>query len=105
MCACVNTLQTFQAALALSVTLGVLITYAIALCATVNSALATTVTGNIKDVVCTMFGWILFGGFDSSLWSIGGLSLSFAGAGLYSHEKLMAAMKVDPMKAVGDSKV
>ncbi len=95
--------QAFQAALFLSVSLGVLITYAIALCATVNSPLATTVTGNIKDVVCTAFGWALFGGFDRSLWNIGGLSLSFAGAALYSREKLQAALKPEVVspKAVG----
>ena len=87
--------QDFQAALFLSVSLGVLITYAIALCATVNSPLATTVTGNIKDVVGTAFGWAIFGGFDRSLWNIGGLTLSFAGAALYSREKLVSALKPD----------
>ncbi len=90
-------LQQFQAALFISVSLGVLITYAIALCATVNSPLATTVTGNMKDVVCTGFGWAIFGGFDKSLWNIGGLTLSFAGAALYSREKLVQALKPEPL--------
>ena len=85
--------QSFQLALFLSVSLGVLITFAIALCATVTSPLATTVTGNIKDIVGTAFGWAMFGGFDSSLWNLSGLTLSFAGAGLYSREKLLAAIK------------
>jgi hypothetical protein len=93
-------MQAFLVALFLSVVLGVGITYAIALCATINSPLATSVTGNIKDIVCTALGWAIFGGFVATPVSIGGLLLSFTGAALYSTEKLMGAMRAAPHAAV-----
>lgn len=86
---------TFLLALFISVSLGVLITYAIALCATVNSPMATTVTGNAKDIVCTACGWVMFGGFDSSLRNVAGLTVSFVGAGLFSWTKLQTALQTD----------
>jgi hypothetical protein len=89
----VYSVQAFQLALFVSVSLGVLITYAIALCATVNSPMATTVTGNAKDIVCTACGWAIFGGFDRSIRNVAGLTLSFAGAGLFSWIKLQVALR------------
>lgn len=43
-----------------------------------------SVTGNVKDVFTTTFGWLLFGGFRASPLSMGGLGLSFSGAAMYS---------------------
>lgn len=68
--------------------LGVLMTYAIVLCNTVNSPLATATTGNVKDLGSSVIGWVLFGGFVATTSSILGLLLSFLGAGYYSYLKL-----------------
>ena len=47
--------------LGVSVLMGAFISYTIALCATVNSPLAATVTGNVKDLAATFFGtlWLM----------------------------------------------
>ena len=74
-----------------SVALGVVISFAISLCATVNSPLATSITGNAKDVVGTLLGWVLFGGFVATTNSVTGLLLSFSGAAYYSYIKLAAS--------------
>jgi solute carrier family 35 len=84
-------LQGFWVALALSVSMGVLISFSISLCATVNSPVATAITGNFKDVVATLVGWALFGGFAATGKTVLGLLLSFAGAATFSISKLRAA--------------
>lgn len=49
-CLCLCFLQGFWVALFVSTAMGVLIAFAVSLCATYNSPLATVVTGNVKDV-------------------------------------------------------
>lgn len=75
--------------------LGPILTYSSMLCTTYNSPLATSVTGNIKDIATTIFGAILFPGFQPTVTNILGLSLSFGGAGAYSVINLNKAMKKD----------
>lgn len=75
--------------------LGPILTYSSMLCTTYNSPLATSVTGNIKDIATTIFGAILFPGFSPTVTNVLGLTLSFGGAGAYSVINLKKAMKKD----------
>ena len=70
--------------LALSSVLGVLLTATSVLCTTYNSPLATSVVGNVKDIITTAGGWWLFGGFTATPLSVSGLAISFLGAAMYS---------------------
>jgi solute carrier family 35 protein len=89
----------FLFGLFVSSALGVVLTYAIVLCATVNSPLATSVTGNVKDVVTTVLGGYLFGGFHATFMSVTGILISFAGSGWYSVDKVMSAMATKAAKS------
>jgi drug/metabolite transporter (DMT)-like permease len=76
--------------------MGLVLTYSSVLSTTYNSPLATSVTGNAKDIATTAIGWIAFSGFKATLKSVGGILISFAGAFLYSYvglRKQMAASK------------
>lgn len=73
--------------------LGPILTYSSMLCTTYNSPLATSVTGNIKDIATTIFGAILFPGFAPTVSNVLGLTLSFGGAGAYSVINLKKALK------------
>ncbi len=82
--------------------LGPLLTYSSMLCTTFNSPLATSVTGNVKDLAQTILGGILFPGFVATIKTISGLVLSFMGAGMYSYINLskgMAAKTLAPVAA------
>lgn len=78
---------TFLLSLLCSSLLGVVLVYATTLCSTYNSPVATSVTGNVKDIALTFLGYILF---DSSLsmYAIIGICISFSGSFLYSFFKL-----------------
>jgi predicted small secreted protein len=62
---------------------------------TYNSPLATSVTGNAKDVVTTTLGWLLFPGFVATAKSVFGISVSFLGAFLYSYINLQKSRARD----------
>jgi len=72
--------------------MGLVLSYASLLSTTLNSPLATSVTGNSKDVILTIAGAILFPGFIATVTSVGGLLLSFFGSGLYSYISLRKAL-------------
>lgn len=55
-CTYYGVVQNWQAGVLVSSLLGVVMTYSIVLCNSVNSPLATSVTGNIKDIVGTALG-------------------------------------------------
>jgi solute carrier family 35 protein len=76
-----------------SLSLGPLLTYSSILCTTYNSPLAMSITGNVKDVASTSLGAILFPGFLATPKTLGGLALSFAGAGFYSYINLQKGLK------------
>lgn len=65
--------------------MGLLITYSSMLSVTYNSPLATSITGNTKDVLTTMIGWIIFPGFIATFKSVAGVSLALLGGILYSY--------------------
>eukprot|EP00744_Colponema_vietnamica_P008014 GILI01011461.1.p1 GENE.GILI01011461.1~~GILI01011461.1.p1 ORF type:complete len:329 (-),score=18.11 GILI01011461.1:58-996(-) len=68
---------------------GVVLSYAIFLCSIINSPLATSVTGNIKDIVSTFLGFVLFSDVTPTFQNIFGLLISLSGAAYYSYLKLV----------------
>jgi hypothetical protein len=74
----------FLIAIAVCTCMGPLITYSTILCTTYNSALTTSITGNVKDIGLTIIGALAFGDFQATASNVSGILLSFAGAGLYS---------------------
>jgi len=80
---------TFYVAVTVASCAGAFMTYVVLLCTTVNSPTATSVTGNIKDIVTTFIGAWLFPGFVPTFGKILGLGISFAGGGWFTYSKLM----------------
>jgi hypothetical protein len=72
--------------------MGPLITYSSILCTTYNSPLATSITGNVKDLGLTVVGAVIFPGFVATTNTVAGLLISFIGAGLYSWVSLKKAL-------------
>jgi hypothetical protein len=67
-----------------ALSLGPILTYSSILCTTHNSPLAMSITGNVKDLATTILGAFLFPGFVATLKNVGGLGLTFLGAGAYT---------------------
>ena len=72
--------------------LGVVITYIVFLCTTVNGPLVTSITGNAKDILQTILGAALFHDFVPTVQNVAGILMSFAGAGLFTWAKLRDAL-------------
>jgi len=68
----------FQSALAF------ILNYAIFLCTRVNSALATSVTGQVKNIMTTALGYFMFGDVKYHALNVLGLGIGVAGSGVYS---------------------
>jgi solute carrier family 35 protein len=83
----------FWAGFSVSLALGPLLTYSSILCTTYNSPLAMSITGNVKDLASTMLGAVLFPGFEATAKNVGGLAITFVGAGLYSYINLQKGMR------------
>lgn len=83
---------TFWTGFAISCAMGLVLTYSSVLSTTYNSPLATSVTGNAKDIATTAIGWLAFSGFKATFKSVGGILISFAGAFLYSYVGLRKQM-------------
>jgi hypothetical protein len=80
--------QAFWTALLFSAFLGTAMSYVVLLCSTVNSPLATSITGNVKDIGASILGAVLFGDFKATFASLSGLLISFFGAGIFSVAKV-----------------
>jgi solute carrier family 35 protein len=61
--------------------------FSIFICTIQNSPLATSVTGNIKDLMSTFFGFILFQDTKYNQWNLLGIGFSFFGAYSFSYLK------------------
>ena len=81
----------FWAGLAASTLLGLALTASMAWATIRVSPMATSITGNVKDLATTALGVLLFAGFELSATALAGLALSFGGAFLYSWAGLAAA--------------
>mgnify|MGYP005993138509 FL=1 len=90
----------FWASTMLASCLGVVMTFAVFWCTTTNSPVVTSVAGNMKDIVSTFIGAILFPGFVSSPRTISGLLVAFSGSSLYTYAKLTGQALVDTASKV-----
>jgi drug/metabolite transporter (DMT)-like permease len=75
--------------MALAAVMGLVMTYVALLCSTVNSPLATSITGNAKDIAATVIAAVIFRDFTPTPTNVGGILLSFCGAALFSYAKLV----------------
>jgi drug/metabolite transporter (DMT)-like permease len=82
----------FWASVAVASFMGVIITYIVFLCTTVNGPLVTSITGNAKDVLQTVLGAVLFHDFVPTAQNVVGIVMSFCGAGLFTWTKLRDAL-------------
>ncbi|KAL2340459.1 hypothetical protein Fmac_008399 [Flemingia macrophylla] len=78
----------FQVVMLLSCAFTFFINYIVVLNTTVNSALTQAICGNLKDVLTSGLGWLLFGGLPYDLFNILGQILGFVGSCLYAYCKL-----------------
>jgi hypothetical protein len=81
----------FLGSLLLASSMGLALTYTSVLSTTYNSPLATSVTGNVKDLATTLLGAMWFSGFTATASNVGGIALNFCGAALYSAASLHKA--------------
>lgn len=79
----------FVAAFLIDVSLGCVLNYSLFLCATMNSALTTSLVGVVKSVLTTIIGFFTFGGVPATLLTILGVSLNTSGGALYSYAKYL----------------
>ncbi|CAM8964374.1 unnamed protein product [Rhodiola kirilowii] len=79
----------FLTVLLLSSMLAFCLNYSVFLNTRLNSALAQTICGNLKDIFTIGFGWILFGGLPFDLLNVMGQGLGFVGSGLYAYYKVI----------------
>ena len=77
----------FQSALAF------LLNYSIFLCTNINSALATSVTGQIKNVATTAVGYFTFGDVTYNVWNVVGLGVGVVASTWYSWLKYVESEK------------
>jgi len=64
--------------------LAFILNYAIFLCTRVNSALATSVTGQVKNIMTTALGYFMFGDVKYHALNVVGLCVGVAGSAAYS---------------------
>lgn len=83
----------FLATLALMCSVCVLYQFSVVLCTLRNSALATSVTGNVKDLVSTLCGFVVFTDAPVRASNLAGVGLSFLGAYAFSYLKYVAFMQ------------
>jgi solute carrier family 35 protein len=73
--------------------MGCLLTFSQTLCNTKVSPMATSITGNLKDIFSTALGLFAFGDVEINQYLLLGLVLSLLGAMCYSFSKYLEAMK------------
>ncbi|XP_051119079.1 UDP-N-acetylglucosamine transporter UGNT1-like [Andrographis paniculata] len=79
----------FLTVLLLSCILAFFLNYSIFLNTTLNSALAQTICGNLKDLFTISLGWVVFGGLPFDFLNVVGQILGFIGSGMYAYYKLI----------------
>eukprot|EP00287_Rhodomonas_sp_CCMP768_P031516 CAMPEP_0202854998 /NCGR_PEP_ID=MMETSP1389-20130828/91291_1 /ASSEMBLY_ACC=CAM_ASM_000865 /TAXON_ID=302021 /ORGANISM="Rhodomonas sp., Strain CCMP768" /LENGTH=276 /DNA_ID=CAMNT_0049533607 /DNA_START=1 /DNA_END=833 /DNA_ORIENTATION=- len=73
----------FQVSLVAASVMGILYQGAMVLANTKTSPLATSIAGNVKDIACTVVGYILFDSGPPTPTNLAGLSMSMGGAFWY----------------------
>jgi len=72
----------------LSCIMGFVFSFVVFMCTSVNSPLATSVTGNIKDCLATLLGYLFFDDVILELVNVLGILTSLTGGMVYSYAKL-----------------
>jgi len=72
----------------LSCVMGFVFNFVVFMCTSVNSPLATSVTGNIKDCLATLFGYLFFDDVILQMVNVLGVLISLTGGIIYSYAKL-----------------
>lgn len=81
----------------------VLYQFSIFTCTLRNSALATSVTGNVKDLVSTVCGFFFFQDAQVRRSNVAGVVLSFLGAYLFSYLKYLAFTQAEAQVAAAEA--
>jgi len=68
--------------------MGFVLNFVVFTCTSVNSPLATSVTGNIKDCLATLLGYLFFDDVILELVNVLGILTSLIGGMVYSYAKL-----------------
>ena len=71
----------------LVVCLGCVLNYLLFLCTSYNSALTTSITGTMKNIIQTSLGLVTFGGVSRNIYTILGIAINMFGGLLYSYAK------------------
>lgn len=79
--------ESFYIVLGVSSILGCVLTFSQSLCTLVNSPIAMTISGNMKDVFLTIVGLLLFNNILVTPQLLLGITLSLLGASIYSYDK------------------
>lgn len=74
----------------------VLYQFSVQLCTLRTSALTTSVTGNIKDLIATIGGYLLFNDAPTHTANFVGVALSFIGAYSFSYIRYRAMVRPSP---------
>jgi len=82
-----NSNPQFVMAFLLDITFGCVLNYSLFLCATMNSALTTSLVGVVKSVLTTFIGFFTFGGVPVTFLTVFGIFLNTFGGILYSYAK------------------
>mmetsp|Transcript_315 Transcript_315/g.904 ORF Transcript_315/g.904 Transcript_315/m.904 type:complete len:328 (+) Transcript_315:347-1330(+) len=88
----------FQLVVAGAAALGVTINHSTFVCTRVNDAMMTTVAGNLKNVIVTVLGAVLFSDYIFSWPNCAGLTLSMIGACWYAAVASMRATRKSPLE-------
>jgi len=87
-----------------NILLGCVLNYSLFLCATMNSALTTSLVGVIKGVVTTIIGFFTFGGVVLTVPTIGGVILNSFGGILYTYVKYSEKKTSAEHRTLNDNK-
>ncbi|CAB3977499.1 UDP-galactose UDP-glucose transporter 7 isoform X5 [Paramuricea clavata] len=71
----------------IDVLMGCVLNYSLFLCATMNSALTTSLVGVVKGIITTIIGFFTFGGVAVNLYTLSGIILNTSGGILYFYTK------------------
>jgi len=79
----------------ISCAMGFVFNFIVFMCTSINSPLATSVTGNIKDCLATLLGYILFEDAVLQVVNVLGVLVSLTGGMVYSYAKLKESGKLE----------
>ncbi|XP_031556699.1 UDP-galactose/UDP-glucose transporter 7-like [Actinia tenebrosa] len=95
----------FEIILIVDVLMGCVLNYSLFLCATMNSALTTSLVGVVKGVLTTFIGFFTFGGVPATFLTITGIALNTLGSVLYTYGKYLENIEKQIHKHVHEQSI